>query len=201
MQDTPSREWMLIAGGVFEAGIGLMALWLGWWFDVNPLRSLVFGPVAVAWGLGGAAVLFLLLLISDRFKLPQFRVIKKLLIELLGEALSNCRAYEIVLLAVVVGFCEELMFRGLLQPWIEQSAGYAHGLFWSNVIFGLVHCATLAYGILAGITGMFLGWLMDASGERNLLAPMITHGVYDYLAFLWVVRAYRQQHEQQSRAL
>jgi hypothetical protein len=39
---------------------------------------------------------------------------------------------------------------------------------------------------------LFLGWLLDATGERNLLVPAMTHAVYDYLAFLWIIRLYRR---------
>jgi membrane protease YdiL (CAAX protease family) len=33
---------------------------------------------------------------------------------------------------------------------------------------------------------------MDVSGERNLLAPIITHGLYDFLAFLVVAETARK---------
>jgi membrane protease YdiL (CAAX protease family) len=60
---------------------------------------------------------------------------------------------------------------------------------WSNVIFGLAHFVTPTYALLAGILGGYLGWLFTVSG--NLLAPIIAHGLYDFLAFLVVARECR----------
>ena len=135
MEEPLERQTLLLAGGVFEAAIALLALALGWWAGINPLASSTIELLPIVWGLVAAMGLFLLLLISDRLPLPKLKTIKRLLIDLLGPAINACRWYEVVLLALFVGFCEELMFRGLLQPWIEQSAGYAGGLIWSNVLF------------------------------------------------------------------
>jgi hypothetical protein len=63
------------------------------------------------------------------------------------------------------------------------------GLILSNVIFGLLHCITPTYAILAGLIGVYFGLLLDATGTPNLLAPILAHGLYDYLAFLVVIRA------------
>jgi membrane protease YdiL (CAAX protease family) len=201
MQEPTNRAWLLNMAGLSEAAIAIVALALGWWADVDPLKSFSVELMPVVWGVVGAVPLFLLLLISDRLPLPQMQGIKRLLTDLLGPSLNDCRWYDIVLLAAFVGFCEELLFRGLLQPWIERGSGYTHGLIWSNVLFGLVHCVTLTYGLLAAITGGYLGWLQDVTGTRSLTTPIVTHAVYDYLAFLWVARAYRKEQEAESRTL
>jgi hypothetical protein len=39
---------------------------------------------------------------------------------------------------------------------------------------------------------MYLGWLLDATGHRNLLVPVMTHSAYDFLAFLVVASAARR---------
>ena len=77
---------------------------------------------------------------------------------------------------------EELLFRGVLHP--------LAGPFWSNVLFGLAHFITPTYAVLAGLLGAYLGGLLELS--ENLLAPIITHGLYDFLAFLVVARECRQ---------
>ena len=94
-----------------------------------------------------------------------------------------------------MGFCEEILFRGVLQPWFEKLGGPTVGLVGSNVLFGLAHIITPLYGVLAGLIGCYLGWLLDCSGERNVLIPVISHAVYDYLAFLVVIRGYRRELE------
>ena len=40
--------------------------------------------------------------------------------------------------------------------------------------------------LLAGLIGLYLGWIWLASG--NLLTPMVTHGVYDFLALAYLVK-------------
>ena len=40
--------------------------------------------------------------------------------------------------------------------------------------------------------GVYFGLLLDATGSRNLLGPILAHGLYDYLAFLVVIREARQ---------
>jgi membrane protease YdiL (CAAX protease family) len=61
----------------------------------------------------------------------------------------------------------------------------------SSIIFGLVHAVTPLYALLATLVGIYLGLAMDYGGERNLLTPIIIHGLYDFLAFLVIVRTYR----------
>ena len=107
--------------------------------------------------------------------------IKQFLSEALGPSLVACRWYDLLLVAAVAGLSEELLFRGVLHPLM--------GPIWSNVLFGLVHFITPAYAMLAGILGGYLGWLFQAS--ENILAPIIAHGLYDFLAFLAVAREFR----------
>ena len=193
MLELQNRSQFLNLAGIFEGGLALLALGLAWLIDLDPLALLHFDWIATAWGVGAGLLLFAVAMVGDRVTVPGFSRIKQLLIEFLGRPLSLCRWYDLILLAVLAGFSEELLFRGVLQPWAERHLGYAGGLFVSNVAFGLAHAVTPMYALLAGAVGAYLGWLMDATGERNLLPPMITHALYDYLAFLWILREYRHQ--------
>lgn len=180
--------------GLFEGGIALLALGLGWLLSVDPLESLSFDEELLLWGVLGTvplAVIFLPLLLRP---FGPMRKIKQMILESLGPGLSSCHWYDLILLSALVGFSEELMFRGFLQPWLERFDAISRltALILSNVIFGLLHCITLFYTVLVIGIGIYLGWLLDVSHSRSLLIPIITHGFYDYLAFLVVVRAYRQ---------
>lgn len=192
MRDLGSRVQFLNLAGLFEGGLLFAALALGWVANVDPLADLRFRPTDAAWGLLAGVFLFGLLLLSERLPLAGMRRIRDLLVALLGRPLSECRWYDLLLLAALVGLSEEALFRGLLQPWIERSLGRTQGLLWSNVLFGLVHAVTPAYAVMAALIGVFLGWLLDATGTRSLLVPAVTHAVYDYLAFLWIIRLYRR---------
>jgi membrane protease YdiL (CAAX protease family) len=95
------------------------------------------------------------------------------------------------MLAAIAGVSEELLFRGVIQPWIESSWGMAAGLIVSNIVFGLVHAVTPLYALLAALVGIYLGLSLDYGGDRNLLTPIIIHGGYDFLAFVALMRVYR----------
>jgi uncharacterized protein len=188
-----NRGQFLKFSALVEGCLVILALSLGWWVELDPLQSFSLDAADFALGIIAAMPLFLLLLISDKIPSPSMQRIRQFLVETIGASLNSCRWYELIFLAAVVGFSEELLFRGLIQPWIERHAGYTAGLLWSNLIFGLAHCVTLLYGLLAGVMGGYLGWLLDARESRNLLIPMTTHAFYDYLAFLWIARIYRAQ--------
>jgi len=76
---------------------------------------------------------------------------------------------------------EEIFFRGFLQPLV--------GLVWQALIFGLVHYGfrreLFAYGIMAGIAGLWLGYLYNATGV--LWTVFVAHAVYN-VADLWAIR-------------
>ncbi|MFQ5732102.1 MAG: lysostaphin resistance A-like protein [Planctomycetaceae bacterium] len=196
MLDFQSRERFLNIAGLFEGGLVFVALGLGWIVAVDPLLHLRLAWGDVVWGMLGGLFLFGIAMLGDSFAVSGFSRIKQLLVDTLGRPLALCRWYDLILLAVLAGFSEELLFRGVLQPWIERYLGRIGGLVLSNVAFGLAHAVTPLYAVLAGLVGGFLGWMMDATGERRLLVPMLTHGLYDYLAFLWVIREYRAQQQE-----
>jgi hypothetical protein len=65
------------------------------------------------------------------------------------------------------------------------------GLLASNIIFGLAHAVTPLYAVLATFVGIYLSLSLDYGGDRNLLVPIVIHGLYDFLAFVALMRAYR----------
>jgi CAAX protease family protein len=179
---------------VFEGSLVAVAFALGWLFRIDVLHRLQFTAIPAVVGLMGAIPPFALLLATERFQIPALERIKKLLLETLGPPLRACRWYEIAVLALVAGIGEEFLFRGAVQPLIEKWTastgwGWLAGLILSNVIFGLLHFITPTYAVLAGLMGVYFGLLLDATGTSNLLAPILAHGLYDYLAFLVLIRA------------
>ncbi len=171
----------------------VVAYGIGWLAGVDPLSSLRIRGDAIGLGLLGTLPLLVFFGITYRLSVPELEKIKQLLIDTLGPLLAACRWYELAYVAMLAGVCEELLFRGVLQPWLESLWGWWAGLLISNVLFGLAHSVTPLYTLLAALTGMYLGWILDAGGERNLLVPIIVHGVYDLAAFVIVVAAYRAE--------
>lgn len=176
---------------LFEFGLAVLAVVLAWVVGVRLLEYLRFEWSGLFWGLGGTLPLLLLFAFTYRSPLRALSRIKQLLLETLGPHLAACSWRGLLLLAGLAGLSEELLFRGVLQPWLESAWGPATGLIASNVLFGLAHAVTPTYALLAGLVGLYLGILLDITGQRNLLIPIIIHAAYDFIAFIVVARASR----------
>ena len=135
--------------------------------------------------------MFLMFLALEQMQGKSVANIRKLLLNTLGPGLHRYHWTDLLILAAIAGVSEELLFRGVIQPWIEASWGITVGLIGSNIVFGLVHAVTPLYAVLAALVGIYLGLSLDYSGERNLLIPIIIHGFYDFLAFVALMRVYR----------
>ncbi len=175
----------------FEAALIPVAIALGWLANIDPFAYLHFSETAIAYGIIGVMPLFLLLLSLEQMQIESVIKIKNLLFETLGPSLQRYHWTDLLMLASIAGFSEELLFRGVIQPWIESSWGMTAGLIGSNIIFGLAHAVTPLYAVLATLVGMYLSLAMDYSGDRNLFIPIVIHGLYDFLAFVALMRAYR----------
>jgi len=175
----------------FEASLILVAVFLGWAAAIDPFENIYFSETAIAFGVIGTAPLFLMFLALEKVQGESVVNIRKLLLNTLGPGLHRYHWTDLLILAAIAGVSEELLFRGVIQPWIETSWGITAGLIFSNIIFGLVHAVTPLYAVLAALVGIYLGLSLDYGGERNLLTPIIIHGFYDFLAFVALMRAYR----------
>jgi hypothetical protein len=52
-----------------------------------------------------------------------------------------------------------------------------------------LHAVTVTYAVLATAVGAYLGWLALTTG--NLLVPMIAHGLYDFVASVYLIHTVR----------
>jgi uncharacterized protein len=76
--------------------------------------------------------------------------------------------------ALIVAFCEEVLFRGVIQTNI--------GLVWTSVIFALVHYRYLfKWYLLVNIAGLsfFIGWIYSVTG--NLMVTITAHFIIDFI--------------------
>jgi membrane protease YdiL (CAAX protease family) len=175
----------------FEASLILVAIVLGWFSGINPFETLHFSELSIAYGMIGTAPLFLMYLTLERIPMEPVVKIRRLLLDTLGPGLIRYHWTDLLILAAIAGVSEEVVFRGVIQPWMESKWGITTALLGSNIVFGLAHALTPLYFILAGLVGIYLGLAMDYGEERNLLTPIIIHGLYDFLAFIALMRAYR----------
>lgn len=183
MFDLSNRYDFLTAAVLFEGSLVGVAAALGWWLEIDPLAHFAWDRKGLIGGFAATIPMLGLFAVAYRFPLGPFRKIKQFLIDALGPSLLACRWYDLLLVALVAGIGEELLFRGVLHPKM--------GIWGSNVVFGLVHFITPTYAVTAGLIGAYLGWTLDFT--ENLLASIIAHGLYDFLAFVVVARDVRKE--------
>jgi uncharacterized protein len=100
----------------------------------------------------------------------------------------------IAIVGVTLGpLCEELVFRGLLQPLLVRSFGALPGILAAAVPFGLLHLQEYAYswrhGVLITLAGASFGWMRHVTGSTK--AAAIMHAAYNAL-FFFVLLAQRK---------
>jgi uncharacterized protein len=82
--------------------------------------------------------------------------------------------------------CEELAFRGLMQPLFIRSLGIVPGILLSGLGFGLLHLPQYGYtwqhGVLITLAGCAFGWMRWMS--RSTLGSTLMHSAYNLTLFL-----------------
>jgi membrane protease YdiL (CAAX protease family) len=172
-----------------EAGLLLLAWALGRWLDISPSP----GPIlaGLVWGLAGTFPLVLALRWMLTTANAALRRLTTLVEQELGPFLGSLSLLELGALAAVAGFSEEALFRGVLLPALSRELSMIGGLVASSVLFGLVHFASRTYAVVAGLMGLYLGILFLLSG--GLVAPIVSHALYDFAALVVVARRVRDR--------
>ena len=170
----------------FEASLAVIALALGWLLGTKPLETLSWSPTAIAWGLAAALPLFALLILMVRFPKGPFGSLLRVVDEMLLSMFHRASLIDLAIISLVAGIGEEVLFRGVVQAVLVRWTGsQLAALLGAGILFGLVHSITRTYALLAGVVGIYFGWLWMFTG--SLLTPIVAHAVYDFGA-LWYLR-------------
>jgi uncharacterized protein len=179
-----NRGGVIISIALLQAAILIIAVAWGyfrkipWWSDLHA------SPV-ILWGVLLGAVLAGLnrILYTGARRLP-FAHIDWIIDNLLYPLFRNVSLPNIIFLSLLSGFCEEALFRGILQAeW---------GIIVSNIIFGALHTGDrrlIFTGVWTMLLGFSLGFAYLATG--NLLVPMAAHAVNNLLGLVYVRYYYR----------
>ena len=141
-----------------------------------------------------ALVATLILLISNIiavFVLPKYITLLKSLREAYDEVSAlvvEADIPSIIAIALISGFAEELLFRGILQPLL--------GIVFASLIFGFLHVGNkklLSYGIYAVFIGYYLGSLLIFTG--SLWPPILVHILNNAFAVPFMKRNYYKLQE------
>ena len=183
----------------FESSLILVAIILGAIAQINPFEFIDFNERVLLNGLIGTLPLCVIFLALNHLKIEPLLKIRKILHDTLGESLVDLHWTDLFVLAAVAGISEEILFRGVIQPWLENSWGIVAGLIISSVLFGLVHAVTWLYFILAVSVSFYLGMYLDYENTRNLVTPIIIHGLYDFFAFMVILQSYRLEQQKEKK--
>jgi membrane protease YdiL (CAAX protease family) len=84
-------------------------------------------------------------------------------------------AFAFIVIAVLPGIGEELVFRGMLQPELQRATGNIHAAIWiSAIMFSAIHLQFFGF-IPRVLLGVLFGYLYYWSG--NIAIPMLAHFV------------------------
>jgi uncharacterized protein len=186
--DFPPHQFLLVAV-LFEAALGVVAVAIGWFFGYAPAATAALDARAIGWGLFAAVPPLAVFWFCVRSTFRPLPDLVRVIDEQLAPLVRSCRWFDLAGMSVVAGVGEELLFRGLLQGglalWIGPPWGVWVGLILAAAVFGLAHPITRTYALMAGAIGLYLGGLWIISG--NLLVPITTHAMYDFIVLVYVV--------------
>ena len=100
--------------------------------------------------------------------------------------LAGASAGGIVLVSIMAGIGEEVLFRGVIQAAIAERLAPWLAVGIAALLFGVAHWLMLSYAVFAAIVGLYLGALFLVTG--NLLVPTVTHALYDVVALSVLVQ-------------
>jgi CAAX protease family protein len=179
-----SFPWLAI---LFEGALGVAAWLLGWALGQPALEKLRWSLADAALGAIATVPMLLVFFACLRWPVGPLRRIKQLSEEIIKPLFASCSVSDLALVALAAGLGEEMLFRGLLQAYLVHWLPIWPAIVIASVVFGLLHLITPTYAVLATLIGVYLGWLFVATD--NLLAVVVAHAVYDFLALFYLLRS------------
>ncbi|WDI31189.1 type II CAAX endopeptidase family protein [Hyphococcus flavus] len=180
-----TQTFLFVLGGTILLGLVAFALSIllgvpiGPQFELNP-NDFFIGVIATL-------PLVVFLWWFSNTTLEHLAVFRRSQIKFFAEIGFTFTPLRIALMALGAGITEELLFRGVVQSWISGFAPVLVAIIASNILFGALHMRTALYALIAGLVGVYLGVLFAFTD--NLLAPMVTHALYDAAALEYTRRA------------
>jgi membrane protease YdiL (CAAX protease family) len=179
--------WLAI---VVEGGLAVLAVGIGWILGRRPWAEIGWSIKGLLWGCAATVPMAGLLVVLVKAPVAPLRRLLRLVDDFLTPLFRGCTLAEMAAIAALAGLGEELLFRGVLQASLADALGPKHGpwiaLAAASAAFAVCHWITPTYALLAGAIGLYLGGLWIASG--NLLAPILAHALYDFLALVYLTR-------------
>jgi membrane protease YdiL (CAAX protease family) len=131
--------------------------------------------------IGGASTAYLVAILGQLIHTPTTR---NAITDLMQDRAS---LLLLTVFGVTLGpLCEELAFRGFLQPLLVRSLGAVPGILLAAVPFGLLHYQEYGnswrHAVIVAAAGVAFGWMRHATGSTKASALM--HASYNGLFFV-----------------
>ena len=182
----PSKHQIILITILVEGGLAVLAWMLGGAVNQSPLADFRWDKIGFGIGIIATLPMLGMLLVLLRWPIGPLANLKQLLHRFIPSIFAGCTLTQLAFISLMAGVGEEILFRGVLQGVASRWLGTGYGLAVASGLFGLMHCITLTYVFVASLMGIYLGWVWQVSD--NLLAPIITHALYDFLALVYFVR-------------
>jgi hypothetical protein len=153
---------------------------------VPPFGQFRLDAVSVGFGIAATLPLLGLLRWCLRTEWGPMRRLVRLVEAHLTPYLAGASAGGIVLLSLMAGVGEEVLFRGVIQAGLAERLPAWPAVGIAALLFGVAHWLTTSYAVFATLIGVYLGALFLVTG--NLLVPAVTHVLYDVVALSILVR-------------
>jgi membrane protease YdiL (CAAX protease family) len=190
-------RWKIVGLTVLaEGGLAGGALLLGWLLGQRPWEYVGWDWQALGLGVLTSLPPLALFFVLYRWPVGPLEQLKYTTTHLVQDLFGRCTIWELAFIALLAGVGEEWLFRGVLQKLAESWLQPWVALLVVSVFFGLLHCITPTYGVLATGMGLYLGWL--AMTIENLLPVMANHAFYDFVALVYLVKRPRSDAEHET---
>ncbi len=182
-------------GLALELGLVILAIglsYLGFYDHHQKLAEITLAKLRMpaVIGLLGMIPLVFFMVSIDRIHWPMMRSLRAIADDLLYPLFKGLPLWQLLVIAIGAGVGEELLFRWCLQGGIRsliesQWLGISVSLIVASVVFGICHWLNFTYFIFALLVGIYFGAIMELTD--SVVAPMITHALYDFVALVYIV--------------
>ena len=122
--------------------------------------------------------------VNQQLPLPEaVRALDQSQLELIRHVLESDLGlgFNLIMLALIPGICEEVLFRGYAQRQFERAGGATAGVLLSGILFGLYHIRPSQLLPLA-VLGLYMAYLTWRTG--SLVPAMVVHFLHNGMAVM-----------------
>lgn len=177
-------------GMIFESGLGFLGLAIAWVARIPIAEHLQLSSDGVRRGLLAVVPMLVLLGLINLIGWRPLVELRRQVEQMVSELFAGGHWWDVLVISIAAGVGEELLFRGALQPLLAEWTNPWIALVVVSLLFGLAHALSTSYFVVATLIGAYFGWL--AMHYDDLVAPIVAHAAYDFVAILffrWRVRA------------